>query len=115
MPGLRGKNEAYCLRHEIPNLGFSNATTACRLCIEEKVEHLGEKIANEYFCELLKGLPMTEFKEVYDWFETVSIMRDEAIERSILRGIITYAERHKKHPNEVVAEMIKTCNTIILD
>ena len=109
------KSEAYCLRHEMPHLSFFDATTACRLCIEEEVEHLGEKTANEYFCELLESLPKIKFNEIYEWFESVSILLDEPIEKSILRGIITYARRHNKHPSEIIGEMIRTQNVVIMD
>lgn len=108
------KSNAYCLRHKMPYLGFMDGTTACRCCIEEEVEYLGEKTANSYFCELLKYLPDTELREIHDWFEPVSKTLDEPIQKSIFRSIITYAKRHKKTSVEVIEEMIETWKCIIL-
>ena len=108
------KTGAYCLRHEMPHLGFSDTTTACRYCIEEELEYLGEKIANNYFCELLKYLPEAELREIYEWFEPISKSLNEPIHKSILRGIITYAKRHKKSPDEIIEEVVETWKLIIL-
>ncbi len=107
-------NDAYCLRHEIPHLGFIDGTTACRLCIEEKVECLGEKVANNYFCELLKYLPNNQLKELHERFEPVSKSLNESIEKSIFRSIITYAMRFKKSHEEVMENMIEHWELAIL-
>lgn len=46
----------YCEKHEIPHLGFSDGTSACRDCIEEEVRNESVEIA-ESFRLGLEGSP----------------------------------------------------------
>lgn len=108
----------YCLKHQRPHLGFTDETTACIPCIEEKVQEEGEKIAGQFSGRISTSEKEAQIQEeIREWLElldlgarTVSLaelplallVRQTPQALNISRAIITYSMRMKMSPEEVI-------------
>jgi len=100
-------SSAYCKKHQMPHLGFSdNETTACRICIEEAVAE-NKNRAEKIYLNMKTELPLEEINELDDWAQLVSSIAGNSIAICVLRGVATKAFRLGVSIDEVVKRIIK--------
>jgi len=101
-------SSAYCKKHQMPHLGFSDdETTACRICIEEAVAENRGKAEKIYFA-IKTELPPEEIDELDDWVQDVSSITGNSTAVCVLRGVATKAFRLGIGIDDVVKKIIET-------
>ena len=99
------KSDAYCKRHRMPHLGFSDKTTACPRCIEllvKKHAFQAEHIADR----LTRMLPSDEDENLHEFAEIGAALSGQSQAMAILRAIASKAMRTDSSINAVVDRMI---------
>ncbi len=101
------KSSAYCKKHQVPHLGFSDdKTTACRACIEETVAKNRDRAEEIYFAIKNKLSPKEDYN-LDDWAQIASSVTKESIAVCVLRGIATKALRLGLGVDDVVRKVIE--------
>jgi len=99
-------SSAYCQKHQIPHLGFiDDATTACRVCIEEMVTK-NKAGAKKIYLLLETELPFEEIENLNDWAQGASLITGDSMTVCILRAVITKALRLSVDIDEVIKRII---------
>lgn len=120
----------YCQKHDRPHLGFEDETTACIDCIEETLEKDGERIAGMFAAAISQSEKAPEIKQaIKDWFEEIEEslghtdlvglpLATRFLESSqalnITRAIVTYSQRKKITPKEVIKKVAEEGICVIL-
>ncbi|MFH1978987.1 MAG: hypothetical protein ABII97_01190 [Patescibacteria group bacterium] len=101
-------SSAYCKKHQMPHLGFSDdETTACRICIEEAVAENRDRV-EEIYSTIKDKLPLEEIDELDDWARLVSSITGNSIAVCVLRGVATKSLRLGIGIDNVVEKIIET-------
>lgn len=99
------KSDAYCKRHRMPHLGFTDQTTACPRCIEllvKKHAFQAEQIADR----LTRMLPPEADGELHEFAEIGVALSGQSESMAILRAIASKAERTDSGVIAVIDRMI---------
>ena len=109
------KSGAFCPTHQRPHLGFEDGTTACKVCIDEKVATDTEKITNEFFSKI-KNSPHKKriLEELDNWADSVYGLTGLPYDVNVSRAVVTTAFRLKKTPEEIVDQVSKEGPGVIL-
>ncbi len=109
------KASAYCNKHQMPHLGFiDDETTACKLCIEEKVLKNMER-AEEIHAKLKAGLPFKEMRDIEDWARELYLLARISKKVSILRLVVIRALRLGISIDETIERAIKSQTNLFPD
>lgn len=99
----------YCLIHGRPHIGFEDETTACLVCIEEKVRDEGSKVIVEFFQRIKDSTQKEDiFKGLESWSNFLSTemgLSDQS--ENVARAIITAAFRFNKSSQEIIDQVSK--------
>jgi hypothetical protein len=110
------KSRVYCLTHERPHIGFEDGTTACLVCIEEKIVEDGPRAIIDFF----QGIEDSPHKEeILQGLEKWSDLLSEEFGldnqgENVARVIITAAVRHKKSTQEIITQVSREGLDVIL-
>lgn len=124
------KSGMYCKKHERPHIGFEDETTACMLCIEDIVRKNGERIA-EIFAATISQLDKAPEiqRDIRNWLnKTNSMLSGVSLAElplavrflktphalNIARAVVTYSQRTKITPEEVIGRVAKEGVGVIL-
>ena len=94
------RSGVYCTKHKRPHLGFSDDTTACAICIEERVEKEGE-VVGERFLQAAADLG-EHLMVINEAARIASLITRQPIKMVVGRFVITTSERLKINESEVV-------------
>lgn len=101
------KSSAYCLKHDVPHIGFIDGTTACIQCIEAEVEENRHR-QTEIFKQLKEVLPSDQFAELLEHTEFMITLFGETISGQTVRALATKAVRTDQTIDDVLKEVIKS-------
>ena len=121
----------YCQKHQRPHLGFEDETTACISCIEEIVEKDGEKIAGSFAAAIERSDKASEIRRsIGEWLATTQSMIEGGVDLvdlplamrfqrtpqalNISRAVVTYSQRIRITPEEVIERVAKEGAGVIL-
>ena len=108
------QSEAYCLKHDVPHLGFVDGSTACRNCIEEELAEHGKEIAKA----LQSGIALFQNREpwlpLFEWAKDVVCLTGQSLDTCIARAVVTLAKRRQVTASEIIQEVINQGNPNIL-
>ena len=105
------KSKNYCLKHEIPHVGFvGDDTTACHVCINELVmEGLGR---SDSLVDIMSTvLPSQEWMKIHLWLKMIVGLTNDSAEKCLLRAFITKQLRMKAGSIDVVIHMVVDGNS----
>lgn len=128
--GCSNKSGMYCQKHGQPHIGFEDETTACMRCIEDIVRENGERIAGilaaavnqsdkaleiqraiqnwlNRINSMLPSVSLAELPMVVRFLETPHVL-------NIARAVVTYSQRMKITPEEVIERVAKEGAGVIL-
>lgn len=122
--------EIYCQKHHQPHLGFGDETTACIPCIEDILAKDGERIAGYFTMAISQSDKAVEIQQaIQSWLEDINLALPHVdlaelplalqflqTPRSlnIARTVVTYAQRMKMTPEEVIERVAREGAAIIL-
>lgn len=100
------KSGAFCLTHQRPHLGFEDGTTACKECIDEKVEVEGPKIVALF----KQKINLSDQKEpiisaLAEWSNFLTDTFGLSYEENLARAISTVSFRLHKTPTEIIDQL----------
>lgn len=120
----------YCQKHQRPHMGFNDETTACMLCIEDIVERDGERIAGIFAAAVSQSDKASEIQQaIQNWLERInSILPSVSLSElplvvrfletphalNIARAVVTYSQRMRITPEEVIKRVAKDGAGVIL-
>lgn len=99
------KSGAFCITHQRPHLGFEDGTTACKVCIDEKVETDTPEIVEEFFQEIEESPHREKILQTVERQSEFLFFPDSDLEISISRAIVTVAFRFDKTPEEIIEQV----------
>jgi len=120
----------YCGKHDRPNLGFEDGTSACIKCVEEIVESDGEKIVAVFAVRAGESSNFSQVQEVVEdyleginlalagaTFVDLSLLRQVDLSKNasnIARPIITYSLRKGIDVEEAVRKAVLKPEVVFL-
>jgi hypothetical protein len=107
------KSSAYCKIHHSPHRGFEDGATACKMCIDNKVEKYSEEIA-EKFKMIVDRMESSNLLPFTKWLIDVQELTGENENICIARAIITYMERKNITLNHILHDIITAKNANML-
>lgn len=120
----------YCQRHQRPHLGFDDETSACMICIDEQVEKDGERIVGQLSGTISRSEHKEEIKrDIDEWLQLIEwnlpnadlgdlplaikyIQTPHTL--NIARAVVTYSQRMRVTPEEVIERVGKDGTSLIL-
>jgi hypothetical protein len=106
------RSSAYCLKHDVPHVGFTDGTTACFQCIETGVAENRYR-QDEIFIQLKESLLSDQFAELLEYTECATLI-GETVPGQVVRALATKAVRTNQTIDDVLKEVIlsKTVDSI---
>ena len=109
------KTSAFCKEHERPHMGFDDESTACRLCINERVEAEWEEVSESFFKEVNSGENREEILTLLDeWNTDASRITHQPLEKNLARAVITRSERLHVGTDKVIKQACEEGAAIIV-
>jgi len=100
------ESPVYCLKHEIPHLGFLDGTTACTSCVSELMAEKNPEVETIYN-EIEEGLPPIELGRLIGWTEISGKVSGLPLVIYLLKAIATAALRLGMSFDEVKKQVLE--------
>lgn len=129
--GCSVESGMYCQKHEHPHTRFNDETTACTTCIKDIATKDGERIAGIFAAAVSKSDKAAEIQEaIRNWIGRINLMIPGAslaelppavrilgtpyVLNNIVWEVVTYSQRMKIPPEEVIKRVAKEGAGVIL-
>lgn len=94
----------YCVKHDMPHIGYDDGTSACRLCVSERISKRAGS-ADEILKKIGSVLSGTRLEDLNDWLSAVAPLRGGRA-MALVADIALMAERTGMEEEEIIENII---------